>query len=113
MFNDPNMKFSLEVPTILKVEEYPQKIQNVSYAKSFLLSKMSVELADVVNAKDAEEKKQKNINLYLGAFKSQFGDGNVVFNEKKIINLRSCHTKWQLPILMKVKLKFTVAENNK
>ena len=81
MFNDPSMKFSLEVPTILKVEEYPQKIQNVSYAKVFFSQKMSVELADVVNAKDAEEK-QKNINLYLGAFKSQFGDGNVVFNEK-------------------------------
>lgn len=81
MFNDPSMKFTLEVPTILKVEEYPQKIQNVSYAKVFYSQKMSVELADVVNAKDAEEK-QKNINLYLGAFKSQFGDGNVVFNEK-------------------------------
>ena len=85
------------------MEEYPQKIQNVSYAKSFYSQKMSVELADVVNAKDAEEK-QKNINLYLGAFKSQFGDGNVVFNEKTI-NLRSCHTKWQLPTLMKVKLE--------
>ena len=33
MFNDPSMKFSLEVPTILKVEEYPQKIQNVSILK--------------------------------------------------------------------------------
>ena len=42
MFNDPNMKFSLEVPTIFKVEEYPPEniTKNVSYAsKVFTLKK--------------------------------------------------------------------------
>ena len=61
MFNDPSMKFSLEVPTILKVEEYPQKIQNVSYAKSFLLSKNECRISRCSKCKDAEEKQRISI----------------------------------------------------
>ena len=61
MFNDPNMKFSLEVPTILKKWKNILRKYKMYLMLKFLLSKMSVELADVVNAKDAEENKRISI----------------------------------------------------
>ena len=62
----------VEIATwLVKDGDYVEKDQAIAEVDS---DKATLELP--------AEEKQKNINLYLGAFKSQFGDGNVVFNEK-------------------------------